>query len=419
MQAAATTIDITPLKEVELGCSPLDGPEWVIESRPEIGLVALWIGDGAPLVFASVDALYVGTQIRAALEEASAGIVPPENLIVGATHTHAAPMTDGTKPALGSPDPEHMQMITDRVRAAMADLLNPANRQDATLEAARGKGKFAVNRRQVRKFVFKRPNFEWNVFRKAPDMRGPRDDIFTVVKVVGAGGAPLAVLWNYACHPVDNVRPRTVSTHFPGIVRQQLRDQFQEDLPVLYFQGFSGDVRPRPTAGPLIPPGGLYRIYVRLMQGRFFVPMKEDAYRKWCGKIAALVQKLVGKTRRIPADSYRAERVSRDREEFVSPQGAPATFQAVTIGPDFGLVAASAEMMTAYAPQVRRDLRRRYVFCVGCADDTFGYAPTEAMLGQGGYEDTLFLEHFDLDAVNPQIEANIRSAIGAVISATR
>lgn len=69
------------------------------------------------------------------------------------------------------------------------------------------------------------------------------------------------------------------------------------------------------------------------------------------------------------------------------PDGFPVTFQAATISPDSGLIAVGAELVTVYADRVRKQLKLRFVFCIGYANDTFGYAPTGRMLGQGCYEE--------------------------------
>lgn len=415
---STAVVDITPEREVVLGCCSMDGPEWKIESRPEINLVALWHaastadGAGQPVVLVSIDALYPGAEIRAALEAALPG-VPPENIVLGATHTHQAPMTDYTKPKLGTPAPEHMRLITHSLAAAAERLLAPENRRPASLEATKGKGRFGVNRRYLRRIYWGMPP-RFNVLRVAPHRTGPRDDTITVLRVVSSEGEPLALLWNYACHPVDFKRPRVLSTHFPGVVRDSLRAEMGEQLPVLFFQGFSGDIRPRPTAEPLIPRGTAYQIYCRVRYGPRFVPMGEDAYRKWAERISARVRSLAGKTRPIPVDGFAGSRTEVARERFVSPDGAPVAFQALTIGSDFGLVAVGGELVTAYAAQTRSGLRRRYTFCIGCADDVFGYAPTRKMLGQGGYEDTRHLPSFDLEGLNPDIERNMRDGIATV-----
>ena len=56
------------------------------------------------------------------------------------------------------------------------------------------------------------------------------------------------MLWNFACHPVMYHSPMNVSAHFPGDVRKELRE-ILSDIPVVFLQGFSGDIRPNNVAG--------------------------------------------------------------------------------------------------------------------------------------------------------------------------
>lgn len=419
MEVSVATADITPLNEVALGCGSMEGSAWTVESPLEIGFVALWFDTAPPLIFVSMDTLYVGRKIRQLIEDGLAKITPPENIVVGATHTHAAPMTDDTKPKLGVPDADHMETIIERISGALTRLKAPENRKECQLQANSGSGKFSVNRRYLRSFMFDRrkPFVRRNVLRVAPSRRGPRDDTFTVVNVVSTQNKLLAVLWNYACHPVSYVPGRTVSAHFPGVVRHALRQHYGTKIPVLYFQGFSGDVRPSPTVGPLIPRGGAYRLYLWITRGRSFVPMTTDSYRKWSGRMAKKVVNLTARAKELDASGYATARVERDREEFVLPQGNAVTFQAMTLGEKFGLAAVSAELVTSYSKQTRGLFRRPFVFCVGCSDDTFGYAPTGQMLGQGGYEDSRYLTSFDLIGINPEIEENVWSSLRKTISA--
>src|SRR5690606_5760642 len=103
---------------------------------------------------------------------------------------------------------------------------------------------YSVNRRLRKKVVVsRRPRF--NDVVNAPNPRGPTDEKVTTLVLVGEDGYPVALLWNYACHPVGGLVRNAVDGHFPTAVREQVRAEFdQPTLPILFFQGFSGDVRP-------------------------------------------------------------------------------------------------------------------------------------------------------------------------------
>jgi len=111
--------------------------------------------------------------------------IPPENILIGATHTHSAP------DAYGFPDENGhsivdlkyldwcVHQIADAVNEAVANL-QPASLKIAVAEA---KGKISYNY-------------------YAPDLYDPRCGVIQVLAASGAHkGKPLATLVNYAIHP--------------------------------------------------------------------------------------------------------------------------------------------------------------------------------------------------------------------------
>ena len=241
LQAAATTGDITPRFEVPLGAGE-PGDSWQIHSRLEANMVALWVGDGDPLVLVSIDALYPGPNVDQLIREQLKD-VPPENVIVAASHTHAAPMLDATKPALGSPSEEHLESVREAISEGIGSLLDPALRRPVTARAAKGKLNHSVNRRLLKRFYLSWPP-KLNQLKWGPNFVGPRDETVTSLELLDQAGDEVAVLWNYACHPVFFPAGRTVSSHYPGAVRERLHAEKGHAFPVLFFQGFSGNTRP-------------------------------------------------------------------------------------------------------------------------------------------------------------------------------
>ena len=407
MQAAAVTADITPIMEVPLGCGRADGETWNVESRPELNLVALWPNGGAPLVLASVDSLYVGSELRRELEHLLPS-VPPENVIFGASHTHAAPMLDATKPGLGKVDPDHMELLVAALGRSVERLMDPTSRTRAIVEASTGRANHSVNRRFVKRVLFRRP-LKFNVRGMKPNFWGRRDETVTTLRVTSEQGKTLAVVWNYACHPVAFPFGRTVSAHYPGAVREEIR-RVEGRAPVVFFQGFSGNTRPLYTAEPKVPPGPRH-LYRRLRFGPKWVPSTEQSYRRWCSSLARRVCSVLAKAEPVETASLEAARTLEPRARFVLPAGNPVTFQIARLGKEVGFLAVGGEMMAELTTLAKRQLRTRYALCIGCADDVAGYFPTKRMLRQGGYESEGFLEPFSLSEVNPDVGANVRGSI--------
>ncbi len=107
--------------------------------------------------------------------------VPPENILIGATHTHSAPDCYGFPDGKGgfAIDVKYVDSVCNRMVEAINDALGklqPARVKIATGEA---KGKIAYNY-------------------YAPDLYDPR---CSVIQAIGADGKPFATLVNYAIHP--------------------------------------------------------------------------------------------------------------------------------------------------------------------------------------------------------------------------
>src|SRR5687767_7901069 len=107
--------------------------------------------------------------------------IPPENILIAATHTHSAPDCYGFPDGKGGTaiDLKYIDTVCNRMAEAIneaTEKLQPARLKIATGEA---KGKIAYNY-------------------YAPQLYDPR---CTVIQAIGADGKPLATLVNYAIHP--------------------------------------------------------------------------------------------------------------------------------------------------------------------------------------------------------------------------
>src|SRR5688500_8797143 len=167
-----------PLLPVSGGIGPSHP---VREKQGELTVRALVLDDGATRVaFVSADFLgfpsVLGNQVRAAVKN-----VPPENILIGATHTHSAPDCYGFPDGKGgfAADLKYL----DNVCAKMAEAINEAvaSLQPSALKiaSAEAKGKIAYNY-------------------YAPQLYDPR---CSVLQTIDRNGKPIATLVNYAIHP--------------------------------------------------------------------------------------------------------------------------------------------------------------------------------------------------------------------------
>lgn len=136
--------------------------------------------DGTRVAIVGADFLgfpaVLGSQVREAIAS-----IPPENILIGVTHTHSAPDCYGFANEKGETgaDLEYLKRVCEKMAEAIneaVEQLQPASLRIATGEA---KGKIAYNY-------------------YAPQLYDPR---CSVVQALDSDGTPFATLVNYAVHP--------------------------------------------------------------------------------------------------------------------------------------------------------------------------------------------------------------------------
>lgn len=173
--ASATSVQIDAIGEFHLGAAQdVNHLEWSGMDDPlEANLVLLRKNESdSPILLVTIDLLYAGRFLRQAILDAS--LLPPENVIVAASHTHRAPMADDTKPKLGVPDSAFLESLRATLVQAVDELLNrPMER--CSISAGSTKAEFSINRRRRKPLVIaRRPRI--NAVVNAPNPGGVTDD---------------------------------------------------------------------------------------------------------------------------------------------------------------------------------------------------------------------------------------------------
>ena len=158
-------------------------------------------------------------------------------LIVTASHTHSGPniLDQEAGGKLQAWETSAIEKISAAVVEASRHLI------DAQIGTGRGEVYIGYNRRQVQpdgtiKMLWTNPG-------KQPT--APLDPTVFVMRVDDASGKPLAILVNYACHPVvfgsDNL---SYSSDFVGVMRDTVEKDFDRAPLCLFLQGGDGDINP-------------------------------------------------------------------------------------------------------------------------------------------------------------------------------
>ena len=165
-------------------------------------------------------------------------------VLVAASHTHAGPViVDEYAPGQTPPwETADLDKISIAIQEAASRLV--------PVRVGTGYGDTAIgyNRRRVN------PDGTVTMFWRNPTKvpTAPVDPIVSVLRVDREEGTPLAILVNYACHPVifgaDNLR---YSADFPGVMTQIVEKEFDGKPLSIFLQGAPGDINPYDATTPL------------------------------------------------------------------------------------------------------------------------------------------------------------------------
>lgn len=193
---------------------------------PTLALVALDIGWFQHL--ADERALRRSVLERTGLDESE--------LLVQMSHTHAGANTNSR--LTGKPGTELIAPYLERLAREVGDAVLEARARLVPVFVGYGAGRCAL--------AANRDFWDADARRFACgyDPDGTADDTVVVARVTDDGGATLATIFNYACHPTTLAwENRLLSPDFVGAAREVLERAF--DAPALFLQGASGELAPR------------------------------------------------------------------------------------------------------------------------------------------------------------------------------
>jgi hypothetical protein len=161
--------------------------------------------------------------------------VPPENVVVSYTHTHAGPISRGYEP--GQDVPEYEAFLLDRARACIDRAM--MNLEEGEMSYGAVEGDWNLNRRlAVDGVMHNRPNFAGN-----------KDRTLCFLVFRNRGGEVRGLFLNFACHPVTLGDTMWLSGEFPGRLCQVLESRLY-GCTAAFFQGAGATTRPFVAAGP-------------------------------------------------------------------------------------------------------------------------------------------------------------------------
>jgi neutral ceramidase len=382
--AGVATVDITPQQSLWMaGFARRKEPSQGVALALHAKALALQAGSGRPAVLVTVDLLGVtarsATQVVARLQRRHR--IARANVLFNASHTHCGPVVDEQLSVAYDLTPEqwgairtYTAWLDEKLVAVIGDALSQL--RPANVAYARGSASFAANRRV---------SF-------TPD--GPVDHAVPVLRVDKPDGAPLAIVFGYACHNTT-LGDTFVQYHgdYAGVA-QAVLEQRHAGTTALFVTGCGADANPRPRgtvelvqahgtaladavdralagAAPVSPA-------LQTAFGVVDLPFVDAAAReRWHSKLtidpvylkrhAALMEQAIARDGRLP-------------------KAQPDPIQIWVLGPDLTLVALGGEVVVDYSLRLAREYPGRRLWVAGYSNDVFGYVPSRRVLREGGYE---------------------------------
>ena len=417
MEAIATSLDITPSQPLSTAChGPCDVPSRKVAIPFEANVLGLR-ENGQTLVIVTVDWFYASPGLRERILCRCAGRLDEAGLVVAASHTHTSPNPDRTKIGFSKVDPEYVAWAEDAIANRVDEILRRGEWHPVRMRFTTTACDCAIHRRRKiwwpRRLPFRR------VVSIFPNATGPRDRELRLLRVENQDNSLLAVIWGVSCHPTDWPRYRELSSDYPGGVRQALRTRIGVELPVIFLQGFCGDLRP-PSIGRW-PRRGTWRSRVLtfasiVLNGPSFVGFTTREYTKWMDNIA----KCAGEALDQAAHTHPMVTKLLIRRTSIalsalglSGETDKVTFHSFELNENLRVVGISAEVCWEYAALLKRALPGKTLWPVGYIDSVYGYLPTTAMLAEGGYEVSGFMRSF---GIKGESIANIEEIIIKAVS---
>lgn len=331
-----------------------------------------------------LDTLYVGNRFRRRLMEAVGDRLDERSLFITASHTHFAPATDETLPEMGNVDNAFLDRAVDRVAALLTDLLQ-SDGAPGRITYAESIADHNINRRKPSTRWTLSPPFRRTRIALRPNPNGVVDKSIRVLTLADETGKTSAVIWNYACHPVLFPETAAISAEFPGVVRSYLRNRHGDALPVVFLQGFAGDVLPKQQGAD--HPRKLSEYDAALWQ-------------PWAESLAESVDQTMADDSQQPFEIDLATvrttvpltklALGETTEKSISIHG-------IRLARDFGIIGISAEPVSAYTSLISQLFKGFRIIPAGYIDGVYGYLPTSSMLKEGGYEVDGFKSGFSID----------------------
>lgn len=371
---------------------PCDKTDGNLEAN---GLI-IWQGN-EKVAIVSLDLLYVGSELRQRLLVNMNGELADRELFLCASHTHFAPNVDRTKPMLGKFEANYFESVVDNVTALLKDLLRRQD-QRAYIEYRKDlRFKGSICRRRIgwgiRKGILRRTIII------APNATAEIDKSMRILRIMSVKGVPIAMIWNLSCHPTDYPLSVTASPEYPGRVREILRRNANQSVPVIFLQGYAGDINPNITITHHSRRNKSLSVRSwinKKINSHLFVSPSLKEWEQWVNGLANAVIAAEKDAIKLDIDSLKGIRMTTSTEKLGLKTSVDFSIHIIKIGKVL-IVGISAEPVNDYVPLIEGLFPEYFIIPVGYIDHVYGYLPSTRMLKEHGYEVDGFKPYFNIE----------------------
>ncbi|MDP3069032.1 MAG: neutral/alkaline non-lysosomal ceramidase N-terminal domain-containing protein [Opitutaceae bacterium] len=391
-KAGVAVVPITPMQPLWMAgyasrTKPADGKETELFAKA----LALEDSRGARLVIVTLDLIGVPQTLRLNLEQrvATAHRLPPEGLLLNASHTHSGPEFrigrspgEDRDPRIAEASRAYGRELEDKILTLIGDAL--AQLAPARLGYTHARAGFAMNRRLPTA----------TGYANSPHPAGPVDHDVPVLRVTDGAGKLRAVLFGYACHKTT-LALQQWNADYAGYA-QTIIEAAHPGAVAMFVTGAAGDQNPYPRG----------KVELAQQHGRALANAVETALsvapREVRGPLRAAYATVALDYAPLPTRAeWQARLASKDRTEadharrFLAkldagetlPTSYPCPVQVVRFGADLVLAAIGGEVCVDYSLRLKRELAgSAAVWVAGYSNDVMGYIPSKRVREEGGYE---------------------------------
>ncbi len=353
--------------------------------------LALEDASGTRLVIVTLDLLAVPRELRDWMEVETAGRykLPPESLLLNASHTHSGPELRPAKLELYGLGPDRIQqaerynkVLKEKLSALVGRALSGLS--PARLVYSKDSADFAMNRRLRTKTGYS----------NNPNPDGPTDHDVPLLQVRSDDGKLQAVLFGYACHNTT-LSDYEYCGDYAGFAQEYV-EEAHPGVTAMFSIGCAGDQNPYPRR----------KLELARQHGKSLAEAVERALQAEArgvhGPLRAAIEDVTLEFAPPPSKAELEKRAQSPKNQAEQRHAAvllkqlaengtirttyPCKVQTIRFGNDLTLVAIAGEVVVDYSLRLKRELTETPLWVMGYANDVFGYLPSVRVLKEGGYE---------------------------------